>query len=257
MAKVAALAAVLAGLATGSRADAAPSAGREARAAWTQGKRALAAGRVAEATESLCKAMDLAPVPQHVIDCARARVAGEQWDEAHEILAPWTEADLDLTPLEARAISGLWKRVQAERKQAERKQAAASRPEPTEAPAVDDEPDAPAASSGGTPWPGIVTLGAAGLALGLGATFGLLASTTASDVRARCPRDVCPAEVAADAQTSALYGDIATASFVASGVLAASGVVLLFALPGDEESDRGPRASLYVAPTAAGVRGSF
>jgi hypothetical protein len=298
---------------------------REARTAWQKGKRALAAGRHQEAEEALCGAMELQPIPQHVIDCARALVAREDWRNAHAVLLPWAEAKDELTAGERHAVRTLWSKVQArtarvrvevrgERDSAIELQidgqdvapdeAAVVSPGPHEARVIVDggkavvrrvvaragaevvvridvgeatraEPDAGAAlrpevttddddDGGGTIWPGAIALGAGGVAVGLGATFGVLAATSASDVRARCDGNVCPAEVADDARTSAMYGDASTASFVLGGVLALGGVGLLIAFGGDDDepttgrsTPRSGTAALFLGPQAGGMRGSF
>jgi hypothetical protein len=299
---------------------------REARSSWQKGKRALAAGRHQEAEEALCGAMELQPIPQHVIDCARALVAREDWRNAHAVLLPWADAEDELTATERRTVRALWTKVESRAArvrvevlgQRDRSielqidgqdvlpvEAVVLAPGPHQArvivdggkavvrrvvakagaevvaridvgAALGDEVDAdaplaPEATSdadddddgSGTLLPGAIALAGSGLALGVGATFGVLAATTASDVRARCNGNTCPAEVAGDAQTSAMYGDVSTASFVIAGALALGGVGLLVAFGGDDEPTVGgstPRsgsAALFVGPQAAGMRGSF
>lgn len=298
---------------------------REARAAWQKGKRSLAAGRHQEAEESLCRAMELQPVPKHVIDCARALVVREDWRNAHAVLLPWADAEDELTTAERQAVRGLWSKVEARAArvrievigQRDRSvelqidgqdvlldEAAVVSPGPHKARIIVDggkavvrrvvaragaevvvridvgeatdgepDPDAPLRpevtsaadddDGGGNIWPGAIALGGSGLALGLGATFGVLAATSASEVRARCDGNTCPPDVADDARTSALYGDVSTASFVIAGALALGGVGLLVAFGGDDEPTVGrstPRsgsAALFVGPQAAGMRGSF
>jgi hypothetical protein len=100
----------------------------------------------------------------------------------------------------------------------------------------------------------LVTVGAVGLAVG--AVTGVLSLNKVSALRSSCPGyPHCPAddtEGQADLRSAKTLGNVSTAGFIAGGVLAATGVVLLLVGPGDKRKPEGPadRAS----SSAGGVR---
>jgi hypothetical protein len=101
--------------------------------------------------------------------------------------------------------------------------------------------------------------GAAGLALG--GTFGILALVKKSALDKGCVNKECPASAQGGIDVLKRDGNIATAGFVAGGVLAATGAALLIAFP--PEPTAGPKPRVAVSPTllpgyaAAVVSGTF
>lgn len=134
--------------------------------------------------------------------------------------------------------------------------AAATRPSdatPTSPPAEDDAGDE------GSIVPGVITLAVGGAALGAGAIFGAMALGKDSDVTTACPAGACGPGVdvtaATDDQSSAgTLADVSTVMFIAGGVLATAGVVLLVVRPG---GDDGPETTAAVTPSGLVVRGGF
>ncbi len=120
------------------------------------------------------------------------------------------------------------------------------------------------------PWRKPVTIGA--LALGgagivLGGVTGILAMTKRNQLVTDCPNGRCGPAYKDDLQSYHTVGNIATIGFVAGGVFAGAGVVLLLVKPQSlvqqPESDRpGPARtgfnwSPFVSVGAAGVEGTF
>ncbi len=119
------------------------------------------------------------------------------------------------------------------------------------APAGPKAPDAspPATSGGGQRTLGF-TLGGVGLVtLGAGGVFGLLAIAAHGKATSACPDypNHCPSSGAADGpnRDAQTFATVSTATFIAGGVLALGGAVLVFTAP------RGPAAE------AAGATGSL
>lgn len=93
----------------------------------------------------------------------------------------------------------------------------------------------------------LVTVGAVGL--GVGALTGILSLNKVGALRSSCPDfPHCPAgdtKGQADLRSAKTLGNVSTAGFIAGGVLAATGVVLLVVGPGDDHQPEssGNRAS--------------
>lgn len=116
-----------------------------------------------------------------------------------------------------------------------------------------------AVGSVGSIVPGVITLAVGGAALGAGALFGALALGEDSDVTSACPGGACRPDVdlaaTQDAQSSAgTFADVSTVLFIAGGVLATAGVVLIAVRPG---GDDGPETTAAVTPGGLVVRGGF
>lgn len=122
------------------------------------------------------------------------------------------------------------------------------------APNVDRGNPEPAAEQGRS-WvgPGIA-FGVGGAGLVLGAVTGLLTVAKMDDVRATCGEAlVCPEGYRGDVDGAKTLGHVSTAGFIAAGVGAAAGVILLV-LPG-KKAPAG--VGLAVGPAFTGVKGVF
>jgi PEGA domain len=88
----------------------------------------------------------------------------------------------------------------------------------------------------------LVAVGAVGL--GVGAVTGVLSLNKVSALRSGCPGyPHCPADDTigqADLRSAKTLGNVSTAGFIAGGVLAATGVVLLVIGPGDQRKPESP-----------------
>lgn len=97
--------------------------------------------------------------------------------------------------------------------------------------------DAPTEPRPGPLWPGIVVTSAGAVGLGVGAVLGGLALALDGDLEEPCgPEGQCPAERADDLDRLGVYETGSTVGFVAGGLLAATGIVLLVWRPGGEDA---------------------
>jgi hypothetical protein len=105
-----------------------------------------------------------------------------------------------------------------------------------------------------------VSLGLGGAGLALGGVTGVLAlgKRKSIDQSEHCADDRC---LPSERELAESYNSLRTLSsvgFIAGGVLAATGVVLLLTRPSPEAStDRGASAALWLSPSGAAVRGRF
>jgi hypothetical protein len=101
---------------------------------------------------------------------------------------------------------------------------------------------------------GIALTAAGAVGLGVGAVTGILSLDKLSDVESGCPDyPLCPVDDKAgqdDLSSAKALGNVSTAAFIAGGVLAATGVVLLVVHPGRE---REPAAGARAAGGAGSV----
>jgi hypothetical protein len=100
-------------------------------------------------------------------------------------------------------------------------------------------------------------LGSGGAALALGAVTGVLAMSKRSelDKNPSCADDhVCPRQLSSSVDGLNTLRTVSTVGFIAGGVLAGAGVVLLLTAPKATEA---PRAALFVSPTSLGLAGQF
>ena len=109
-----------------------------------------------------------------------------------------------------------------------------------------------------------VGLGAGVAGIALGSTFGILAMNKQAGLEKVCVDKLCPASAQADINTLKVDGNVATAGFVAGGVLLAAGAVLWFVLAPPPEStavESGQAQTFEVRPTLlpgyAGIAGKF
>jgi hypothetical protein len=103
---------------------------------------------------------------------------------------------------------------------------------------------------------GYVSLGVGAAGLIAGGVAGGLAIAKRSDItgNGQCPNGLCPASASSDVSTYNTLGAISTAGFIAGGVLAAGGAVLIFTAPKKAQT-------AMITPTVGlgtfGVRGTF
>ena len=112
-------------------------------------------------------------------------------------------------------------------------------------------------SSGPTRWPIYASFAVGAVGLGVGAVFGALAISETSTVKSSCVNGTCPARVGDDLATAQRNGDVSTAAFIVGGAFAATGVVLLIALPGKKADATTGAVTPWIGPRALGVSGSF
>jgi hypothetical protein len=116
------------------------------------------------------------------------------------------------------------------------------------------EPAVPASSSNWQKTAGFVGLAFGGAALATGAITGLVAlgKKQSFDSDPTCHDDLCPSSQGADVDAYNRLRFVSTATFVAGGVLAGAGVVLLLTSPRSEE-----RVSVRATPASIAVSGTF
>lgn len=216
-----------------------------------------------EALRAFAQAYALRPTPDMAYNIARVHEALKHYGEAeryYRLFIDSPEADVD-------ARRDALKRLTLVRELAS-VEASTPEPEPEPAPsrATGDPSPAPAAVSAPSavtplspegeeavrrgPHPlGWVLLGAGGLALGSGVTFGVLANQRSEELSRACagPRgDLCPESSREDAEamrTNALVADI---SYTAGAALVVTSVIVLVATSGQEP--RQARRGGVVAP---------
>lgn len=115
-----------------------------------------------------------------------------------------------------------------------------------------------------SPWWGITTLGVGLAGVSVGTYFTISAIRKNQDSNAGCDGDLCTGDARQERLDARHAGNLATVAFVAGGVLATIGVVLLIVSGHSARADRAAdRAALagapWIGPRAAGatLRGSF
>lgn len=98
--------------------------------------------------------------------------------------------------------------------------------------------------------PGLVALGVGTVGVGIGVALRAMALETVSDVKDRCIEGRCLESDEAEIEDAETLQTASTILFVAGGALAATGVVLLIVLPGDDNG-------VAVGPGYLGLRGRF
>ena len=112
-------------------------------------------------------------------------------------------------------------------------------------------------STPGPWWPGAVTLGVGGVGLVVGAITGGMAMSKVDDIKSRCIDNHCPPEDEDEGSSADTLATVSTVGFVAGGVLAAAGVVLLVWRPGGASDAPDGSASLRVGPAGVQLSGVF
>ncbi len=137
-------------------------------------------------------------------------------------------------------------------------------------PAVAPHPPGGTAASTPSPEPaeasgwrtaGFVTGGVGVASIVAGSVLGGLALAKANDVHSMCPANRCPSQAGVSEQSTAgTLADASTATFIAGGVLAAAGVLMVLLSPPPRKEGRAPGASTWkpvLAPGYAGMAGAF
>ncbi len=105
----------------------------------------------------------------------------------------------------------------------------------------------------------LFVLGGAGLLVGGGA--GIAALVQASDARALCTGNVCPASAQASIDRSKLSGTISTVGFIAGGTLVGAGIVAMIVSSSGNSKKESPKEGARVTPWIglgqAGLTGRF
>jgi hypothetical protein len=103
---------------------------------------------------------------------------------------------------------------------------------------------------------GWISLGAGGVGLALGSTFGVLALSKHSDLEdgGSCRGDQCLRTVSDDVDSLRTQRTVSTVGFIAGAALAATGVVLVLTAPRDSES---PRSAIRLGPNAVSFEERF
>ncbi len=108
----------------------------------------------------------------------------------------------------------------------------------------------------GFPVLGTVILAVGTAALVAGAITGVLTLNKASEIKEKCTGTTCPLAQQSETDDAKLIGNVSTAMFIAGGVLAATGIVLIIVGPtsgGSSEAEVG----LRIGPSSAAFVGSF
>ncbi|TKC90025.1 tetratricopeptide repeat protein [Polyangium fumosum] len=185
-----------------------------------QGLDAYRAGRFEEAYEHFREAQALFPAPTLLVHMARCQRRLGKVVEARalyeEVLAQGLPENAPPPFVEARH--------NAESELAEMEAKLAAEPKATERPAP--------VPSRGSILPGVITLGASAVGLGVGVATGAMSMAKVSDLRSRCQADHCAPADRALADQARTLGHASTAAFVVGGAAAAAGVLLLVLRPG-------------------------
>lgn len=132
----------------------------------------------------------------------------------------------------------------------------APKPAPTttsSAPPIDAPPTT---ASGPVRWPAYLTIGVGGAGLLVGAITGGLALAAKGALDDACAtKTTCPATAQDDIDQLSTMSTVSTVGFIAGGVIAATGIIVVLALP--KGSATKTATELFVSPVGAGVRGSF
>lgn len=105
--------------------------------------------------------------------------------------------------------------------------------------------------------PGLVGLGAGAAGIALGAVAGALSLGAVDELNKSCPDKRCPSSQAGTLDQAKTLSTVSTIGFVAGGVLAAAGGVLLVVRPGGTKSTTGRWVSPTIGPGHVGLEGVF
>jgi hypothetical protein len=136
---------------------------------------------------------------------------------------------------------------------------------PSSPPALVDSSAAPPADTGARSSStrrtlSFVALGAGGAGLAIGAVAGLLALGKRGSLEdgGSCRDDVCLPSQRDEVESLDTLRTVSTVGFIAGGVLATTGVVLLLTAKPDEKAEHsGPRLALHVSPGSVSLVGAF
>lgn len=128
----------------------------------------------------------------------------------------------------------------------------------TLAPRTAAEPDdGEAGEEGSFPVVGTIVLALGAGALIAGAVTGVVTLNEASAIKDRCSGTVCPLASEQEADDAKLIGNVSTAMFVAGGVLAVAGIVLVIVDPFGGSEPAAAALGARVGPTGAALFGTF
>jgi hypothetical protein len=106
--------------------------------------------------------------------------------------------------------------------------------------------------------PGATLIGVGAAGLVVGAITGGLSLAKVGELRTACHGGFCPTSEAGTIDDAKTLGTVSTVGFVAGGVLAAAGIVLVIVRPGgSREAAPAPAAAIEVGPRSFVVRGRF
>jgi hypothetical protein len=130
------------------------------------------------------------------------------------------------------------------------------------APVVQEAPPPPAPKVG-TPTEKLLGYSALGLGaagLGTGIVFGVLSKGTRSDLSNLCAANQCPESARSTYSKGTTQATVSTIAFVAGGLFAATGALLLVTSGSGGEARLAPRTGHvgpYLTPNSVGVQGAF
>lgn len=126
------------------------------------------------------------------------------------------------------------------------------------APVAPPPSDAGDGGTKGSLVPGGVALGIGAAGIVAGAVTGALSLGKVAELKERCQGSLCPTADKGAAGSAGLLGDVSTAAFIAGGVAAATGIVLVIARPGGSQKAAGPSPfQATIGPFGVHLRGSF
>lgn len=99
---------------------------------------------------------------------------------------------------------------------------------------------------------GFVGIGVGAAGLVVGAITGGLAMGKHGSLEDACPEGQCPSSEQGTLDSYHTLGTVSTVGFIAGGVLAAAGLVLVLVAPSDE-AEPAPTAAMQLGPTSAGL----
>ncbi len=122
----------------------------------------------------------------------------------------------------------------------------------------DPEPtgDVHVSSDGSFPIVGTILISLGAAAIVGGAITGALTLTEAGDIKESCNQNVCPPDLEDDADGAKTLGHLSTGLFIAGGVVAAAGIVVLV-VELSEGDDDAPELGLQVRPGGMSLVGRF
>lgn len=110
---------------------------------------------------------------------------------------------------------------------------------------------------GGARTAGFVLLGVGGAALVTGGITGVLTFTTQSDLAQKCPNHICGPESHDELSMANTLGLVSTISFIAGGVLATAGIIMVIVGKPSAAKEEHARVVPWIGPGSAGLVGTF
>jgi len=110
---------------------------------------------------------------------------------------------------------------------------------------------------GGLRTVGFVLLGVGGASLVVGGITGALTFSTQSDLATKCPNHICGPESHDELASANTLGLVSTITFIAGGVLAATGIVMVIVGKPGATKEEHARVVPWIGPGSAGLAGTF